>query len=209
MIIKHLAVTIFQSNCFILGCEKTRKAGVIDPGGEVNVILNNLTKDRLILKYIINTHGHADHVGGNKALKEATGAELLIHEDDAGFLAHSSQMAAMFGVKADSSPSPDRLLKEGDIINIGEEIALRVLHTPGHSAGGISLLLEGENMVFAGDTLFAGSIGRTDLPDGSYETLISSVRDKIFPLGDEMRVFPGHGPSTTVGEEKRYNPFFR
>jgi len=209
MIIKELAVTVFQSNCFILGCEKTNQAAVIDPGGQADLILNNLTKHRLTLKYIINTHGHLDHIGGNKALKEVSGAEILIHESDADMLGKSTEMGSMFGVKIDPSPEPDRLLKAGDVIDVGEEISLEVLHTPGHSAGGISLLLRDANMIFVGDTLFAGSIGRTDLPGGDYQTLISSVRSKIFPLGDEVKVFPGHGPSTTVGEEKKNNPFFR
>ncbi len=209
MIIKELTVTVFQSNCFILGCEKTREAGVIDPGGDVEKILLNLAHNRFTLKYIINTHGHLDHIGGNKRLKEVTGAELLIHEDDAGLLDMASEKADMYGVKIDPSPLPDRLLKKGDIITIGEEIILKVLHTPGHSAGGICLLLEKDKMIFVGDTLFAGSIGRTDLPGGSYDTLINAVRNNIFPLGDETKVFPGHGPATTVGEEKRNNPFFR
>ncbi len=207
MILRVLAVSVFQSNCFILGCQKTKEGVVIDPGGGVNSILKVLKREGLKLRYIINTHAHIDHVAGNWELKEATKSQILIHSADAPLLSRIHLQGGFFGLKANPSPEPDKLLKEGDLINIGEEITLRVLHTPGHTPGGISLLLD--NMVFAGDTLFLGSIGRTDLSGGSYESLIESVTKKIFPLGDEVQVYPGHGPPTTVGREKRHNPFFR
>ena len=205
MILRLLEVAPLQANCYILGCERTRQAAVIDPGGDVDRILMALAKDSLRLVYIINTHGHFDHAGGNLALKQATGAELVIHRADAAMVMHQGNVASTWGMDIQNSPSPDRYVQEGDIITFGD-ISLKVLHTPGHSAGGISLVTD--NMVFVGDTLFAGSIGRTDFPGGDYDGLIRGVRTKIFTLGDDVVVYPGHGPKTTVGQEKRYNPFF-
>jgi hydroxyacylglutathione hydrolase len=171
----------------------------------VNTILMTLAKDKLSLAYIINTHGHFDHTGGNKPLKAATGAELLIHRADAPMILHQEQGGAMWGMEIQNSPPPSRYIDEGDIITFGD-ISLKVLHTPGHSPGGISLVTD--KMVFVGDTLFAGSIGRTDLPGGDYEGLLHNVQTKIFTLGDDVMVYPGHGPETTVGHERQYNPFF-
>jgi glyoxylase-like metal-dependent hydrolase (beta-lactamase superfamily II) len=205
VILRLLEVTPLQANCYILGCERTRQAAVIDPGGDVDRILMALAKDSLRLVYIINTHGHFDHAGGNLALKQATGAELVIHRADAAMVMHQGNVASTWGMDIQNSPSPDRYVQEGDIITFGD-ISLKVLHTPGHSAGGISLVTD--NMVFVGDTLFASSIGRTDFPGGDYDGLIRGVRTKIFTLGDDVVVYPGHGPKTTVGQEKRYNPFF-
>jgi hydroxyacylglutathione hydrolase len=205
VILKMLVVGPIQSNCYILGCERTKQAAVIDPGGDVNTILTTLAKDKLSLVYIINTHGHFDHSGGNKPLKAATGAELLIHRADAPMILHQEQGGAMWGMEIQNSPPPSRYIDEGDIITFGD-ISLKVLHTPGHSPGGISLVTD--KMVFVGDTLFAGSIGRTDFPGGDYEGLLRNVRTKIFTLGDDVLVYPGHGPETTVGHERQYNPFF-
>ncbi|MBF0552702.1 MAG: MBL fold metallo-hydrolase [Deltaproteobacteria bacterium] len=206
MIIQTLVVGPIQANCFILGCEATHEAAIIDPGDEVPRILQVLNREGLKASCIINTHCHFDHVGGNRALKEATGADLLIHAADAPGLSCLSASAAAWGMAAENSPPPDRTIADGDTICFGR-INLQVIHTPGHSPGGISLLTD--KMVFVGDTLFAGSIGRTDFPGGDYETLISGVRTRLFSLGDEVQVFPGHGPATSIGEEKRYNPFFR
>ena len=205
MIIQSLVVGPIQANCFILGDEKTQEAVVIDPGDEAKRILAGLQKQALKLKYIINTHGHFDHVGANKALKEKTGAPILIHRVEAPLLAQLSSSAAVWGMQVDDSPPADRLLEDGDRISFGE-ITLEVIHTPGHSLGGISLYTPKD--LFVGDTLFAGSIGRTDFPGGDYEQLISGVRTRLFVLGDDVRVFPGHGPATTIGQERRYNPFF-
>jgi len=205
VILKMLVVGPIQANCYILGCERTKEAAVIDPGADVNQILGTLAKDELRLVSIINTHGHFDHTGANKPLKEATEAELLIHAADAPMIAHQGSGAAAWGMNIENSPPPDRYLEEGDSITFGD-ITLTVLHTPGHSPGGISLVTD--KMVFVGDTLFAGSIGRTDLPGGDYEGLLEGVRTKIFTLGDDVVVYPGHGPQTTVGQEKQYNPFF-
>jgi len=205
MILRTLVVGPIQANCYILGCERTREAAVIDPGGDSDKILITLAKDKLRCVYIINTHGHFDHSAENRRLKEVTGAQLLIHRGDAPMILHQGANGRSWGMNVDNSPPPDRYLEEGDIVTFGD-ISLKVLHTPGHSSGGISLF--SDKMVFVGDTLFAGSIGRTDFPGGDYEGLIRNVRQKIFPLGDDVVVYPGHGPKTTVGREKRTNPFF-
>lgn len=204
MIIKELTVGMLMANCIILGCEKTREAAVIDPGDETERILLSLADSKLKLKYIINTHGHFDHVGGNKEMKEATGADILIHFLDAPMLSQLSSDATLFGFSAENSPPPDRTLEDNDTISFGE-IRLKVIHTPGHSPGGISLYIN--NKVFVGDTLFSGSIGRSDLPGGDFNTLISSIKNRLFDLGDDVKVFPGHGPNTTIGREKHSNPF--
>lgn len=206
MILKSLAVGPIMANCYIIGCESTKSAAVIDPGDEADRILKELAKDGLTLKYIINTHGHFDHVGGNYDLKKASGADIVIHPADEPMLADLVKTAAAFGLSAQNSPAPDRTVQEGDTISFGD-ITLRVLDTPGHSPGGISL--HTDNMVFVGDTLFAGSIGRTDLPGGDFQTLISSIKTKLFPLGDDTKVYTGHGPATSIGQEKRANPFLR
>jgi len=205
LIIKALAVGPMMSNCFILGCEQTREAVVIDPGDDTDKILLSLADSKLKVKYIINTHGHFDHVGGNKRMKDATGADILIHPHDAPMLDITSSGAASIGLRMEDSPPPDRTIDEGDTISFGD-ITLKVFHTPGHSPGGICLYTD--DIVFVGDTLFAGSIGRTDFPGGNYDMLISNVRKKLFLLGDDVRVFTGHGSETTIGRERRFNPFF-
>ena len=204
MIIKKLPVGPIMANCFILGCEETLEGAVIDPGDDTDKILMILAEHRLTVKKIINTHGHFDHVGGNKRLKDATGAPILIHPQDAHMLAHLSVTAQAMGLSAENSPAPDQQIDEGDTITFGN-IALKVIHTPGHTPGGISLYTEGH--LFVGDTLFAGSIGRTDFPGGDYGTLIASVQKKLFALGDDVVVYTGHGPETTIGREKKTNPF--
>jgi glyoxylase-like metal-dependent hydrolase (beta-lactamase superfamily II) len=205
LILKTLIVGPIQSNCYIIGCERTREAAVIDPGGDADRILITLAKDRLRCVYIINTHGHFDHSADNKRLKEVTGAQLLIHHADAPMILHQSMNRGMWGTHLENSPPPDRYLNEGDIITFGD-ISLKVLNTPGHSPGSISLVTD--KIVFVGDTLFAGSIGRTDFPGGDHEGLLRNVRKKIFTLGDHVVVYPGHGPKTTVGRERKTNPFF-
>ena len=204
MIIKELAVGPIMANCYIVGCEETNKAAVIDPGDDADRILMTLAESKLTVSCIINTHGHFDHVGANKRLKEVTGADLMIHELDAPMLSQLAASAGSMGLKADNSPPPDRTLTDGDTITFGN-ITMTVLHTPGHTQGGISLFTEGH--VFVGDTLFAGSIGRTDLPGGSLEELLSSIKTRLLSLDDALVVFSGHGPETTIGEERKYNPF--
>ncbi|MCJ8499244.1 MBL fold metallo-hydrolase [Desulfatitalea alkaliphila] len=204
MIIRAMQVGPLQANCYIVGCEETRHAAVIDPGGDADKILLALANDRLTLKAIINTHGHFDHVSANKALKEASGAELMIHPDDAAMLPHLSQGAAQWGLRSEDSPAPDRLLADGDTVTVGR-ITFKVLHTPGHTPGGISLATD--KVVFVGDTLFSGSIGRTDFPGGDFDTLIRGIHAKLFTLPDDTTVYTGHMEPTTIGKEKRTNPF--
>ena len=206
MIIETIVVGPLQVNCYLVGCEKSREAAVIDPGDDVERILESLKKADLKVTYIINTHEHFDHVGGNKRLHEATGAQILAHSASAEEITKISSRALLWGMRAEDSPPVDRHLKEGDLVNIGESVTLKVLSTPGHSLGSISLV--GEGLAFVGDLIFAGSIGRTDFPGGDYETLIRSVREKIFPLGDDVILYSGHGPATTVGRERATNPFF-
>ena len=204
MQLMRLVVGPLQVNCFIVADERTKEAVVIDPGDDARDIIG-LVKDKgLKVKYIVNTHAHFDHVTANRELKEATGAELLLHEGDAPLLATIPQHAKMFGMTAPSSPPADRFVKHGDVITIGD-ITLKVLHTPGHSPGGICLL--GEGFVFTGDALFESSIGRTDLPGGDLMTLINAIKEQLMTLPDETQVFCGHGPATTIGAERQENPF--
>ncbi len=204
MQISRLIVGPLQVNCYIVYDEKTREAMVIDPGDDGQEILGLVKSKGLKVKYIVNTHAHFDHVGANKNLKEATGAELLIHEGDSALLGATPNQARMFGMTAPSSPKADRYVKHGDVITAGD-VSLTVLHTPGHSAGGISL--KGDGVVFTGDALFAGSIGRTDLMGGDLMTLITAIKEHLMTLPDDTVVLSGHGPQSTIGEERRDNPF--
>jgi hydroxyacylglutathione hydrolase len=197
-----LTVGPIMANCYIVGCQRTKLCAVIDPGGDEQDILMALAKLNLTVKYILNTHGHFDHVGGNRGLKDATGADILIHAQDAPMLGGRSPMA--FGMGIQGSPPPDRTIKEGDTITFGD-ITLTVIHTPGHTPGGVSFYTDGA--VFVGDTLFAGSVGRTDFPGGNFDTLAHSIQKKLFVLGDDVKVYPGHMGPTTIGEERKYNPF--
>jgi glyoxylase-like metal-dependent hydrolase (beta-lactamase superfamily II) len=204
MMLTRLVVGPLQVNCFILADEKTKEAVIIDPGEDAQELLKIIKDKGLKVKYLVNTHGHFDHVGANKALKEATGAELLLHEGDAQLMASATMQSRAFGMNSAASPRADRYVKHGEVIHAGE-ISLKILHTPGHSPGGISLLEQG--MVFAGDSLFAGSIGRTDLPGGDLMTLLRSIKTNLMTLPDDTKVFCGHGPATTIGDERRENPF--
>ena len=207
MIQKGLIVGLLEVNCYILGDEETKEAVVIDPGGDEDAILEVLNHNQFQLKLIIDTHGHFDHVDANQPLKDATGAKIAIHVADAQMLDKPSSEAMFFTGNRLRLSQADILLNENDILTFGK-YRLKVLHTPGHTPGGISLILEDHPYVYVGDLLFAGSIGRTDFPGGNYDALINAVRNKIFPLGDNYTVYPGHGPVTTVAQEKKYNPFF-
>jgi hydroxyacylglutathione hydrolase len=204
MLIRGMPVGPLQVNCFIVGCSKTREAMVIDPGEEGQKILDVLRQEKLQLKIVVNTHGHFDHIGANRLLIEETGAELLIHEKDVPLMALATQHAALYGLTATLSPPPTRILVGGEHFHVGE-LEVTVIHTPGHSPGGICLLVG--NHLFSGDSLFAGSVGRTDLPGGEHDTLIAGVKKHLLVLPEDTLVHPGHGPDTTIGEEKRSNPF--
>jgi len=204
MQIARLVVGPLQVNCYVVSDEKTKEAIVIDPGDDAEDILRLVNGKGLKVRYIVNTHAHFDHVGANKQLKDATGAELLIHQEDDKLLGNTAGQARMFGMTAPSSPKADRFVKHGDVVTAGA-VSLTVLHTPGHSAGGICLV--GDGVAFTGDALFAGSIGRTDLMGGDLMTLITSIKTNLMTLPDETVVLSGHGPQSTIGEERRENPF--
>lgn len=200
-----LPVGPLQENCSIVEYPAGATAAVIDPGDEGEAILAFLAERGLSLAAILLTHGHFDHVGAVGILKERTGARVHAHAGDAELIRNAGRHGALYGIPVDPVPPPDALVADGDEIPFGEG-AFRVLHTPGHSAGSVTYLLGG--WAFVGDLIFAGSIGRTDLPGGSMPTLLASVREKIFTLGDDVVLVPGHGPDTTVGRERRSNPFF-
>ncbi|MDO3379306.1 MBL fold metallo-hydrolase [Geoalkalibacter halelectricus] len=204
MIIERIVVGPLQVNSYILACPQTRQAAVIDPGAEGERILAVLRKQDLNARMVINTHGHFDHIGANQLLVEQTGADLLIHRGDLALLDKAEQHAALYGLSASASPAPSRLLEGGEVLPLGS-LEIKVLATPGHSPGGICLLADGH--LFTGDALFAGSIGRTDLPGGDLDQLLSAIREHLLVLPDETLVHPGHGPDTSIGREKRSNPF--
>jgi len=204
MILKTLIVGELSANCYIVGCPDTKAGAVIDPGGDWKYIMDNIQSLGLNISYIINTHGHIDHIAANSKVKEATGAQLIVHSQDGAMLTNPTlSLASFLGTKVDLVPA-DRLVEEGDIIKVGN-LELKVIHTPGHTMGGICLQVD--DKIFTGDTLFAGSIGRTDFPGGDYDTLIRSVKTKLMGYPEETVIYPGHGPSSSIGEEKRNNPF--
>jgi hydroxyacylglutathione hydrolase len=204
MIIDSLEVGRVQCNCYIVGCDKTNEGVIIDAGGDSDLILKMVKKRCLTIKYFICTHAHFDHIEGLRDLVTSLHAPILLHEGDLKLYEDLRGQGRIFGMDLEPAPPWDHTVKDGDSLSFGE-ITMKVLHTPGHSPGSISLAAGG--VVFTGDTIFAGSIGRTDLPGGSYETLISSAREKIMSLPDDVKLYPGHGPATSVGHEKKFNPF--
>lgn len=204
MIIKTLPVGPLQVNCYIVACPRTKKALIIDPGDEAEHILRVIEQEGVEPKILVNTHAHFDHVGGNSAIIEKTGIEFCIHKDDVPLLQQASRQAASYGLPAVDSPAPSRLLHNGDLLEIGD-LSFEVIHTPGHSPGGICLY--GEGHLFSGDTLFAGSIGRTDLPGGDMQQLLGHIRSQLMVLPASTVVHPGHGPESTIGAEQSSNPF--
>ena len=206
MIFDIVVVGNLEVNCYVLGCERTGAGVVVDPGADAGKILAQIAKRGLRIEKIINTHGHFDHIGANRSIKVATGAELLIHEADSVYLARAGEVATLYGLRAENSPAPDQFLTDGMEIAFGD-YRMTILHTPGHTPGGCCLYLAGEGKVITGDTLFAESVGRTDLPGGSQETLIASIRTKLLPLPDATTVWPGHGPESSIGHEKRHNTY--
>ena len=200
MVISTIQVTPFIVNCYVV--KDGDEVIVIDPGDAPASVFRAL--EGCMVRTIVNTHCHCDHCGGNAALVEQTKAELAIHRSDLPLLHAMEMQAQMFGISVEPSPDPTRFLEEGDTIQAGA-CSLKVLHTPGHSPGHIVLV--GNGVVFAGDVLFEGSIGRTDLPGGNYQQLLDSIRVKLLTLPDDTVVYPGHGPRTTIGAERRSNPF--
>jgi len=200
MILKTIIAGSMGANCYILGCESSKEAIIIDPGGDYQKIIACLEEQGLEPKIIINTHGHLDHIGANDKFN----LPIYIHELDAEYLTEPvKNLSALFGPPY-TSPAANRLLKDGDKIELGE-ISLEVIHTPGHSPGGICL--KTDDIIFTGDTLFCGGIGRTDFPAASEKEIIKSIKEKIFTLDDRVIIYPGHGPCSTVGRERRENPF--
>lgn len=200
MQIECYTVTPFAENCYVL--KDGGEAIVIDPGEATPEILASIKGHDV--KMIFNTHCHVDHSGGNADMARATGAPLVIHQSDLPLLQMLVQQGMMFGVPVKASPDPNRFVEEGDTITVGNK-ELKVFHAPGHAPGHV--ILVGDGFVIGGDVLFAGSIGRTDLPGGSLEQLLESIRTKMLPLSDETIVYSGHGPATTIGEERKSNPF--
>jgi hydroxyacylglutathione hydrolase len=205
MIIEAIPTGPLETNTYVVADGETKEAIVIDPGGDVGRIMARLEALGVTLKAIVNTHGHFDHISGNRELAEVTGAPILVHEEDVPLFGRARTTADFFMVPGEDSPPPQSLLKEGDELEVGR-YRFTVVHTPGHSPGGVTLV--GEGKAFCGDLVFYGSVGRTDLPGGSQEVLRESIRTKIIILPDETVLYPGHGPETTVGQEKGHNPFF-
>jgi len=194
---------------YLVGDEKTQEALVIDPAADIEGIIKSAADHGVKITHIVNTHGHADHIGGNGDIKRKTGADIIIHEADADMLIHTPiEVLEMFDAKP--SPPADRLVRDGDTIEIGE-VKLQVIHTPGHSPGSIVLFMNG--YVFTGDTLFVEAVGRTDLPGGSWETMLNSIKTRLLTLPDETIVLPGHNygrsQTSTIGHERQYNPFLQ
>ena len=208
MILRILSGSMMGANCYIVGSEKTKEGLIIDPGEDAPNILNEVKRASLSVSTIVATHSHFDHIGALAQVKESTGAKFAIHSHEATSLRGQSRMPFRFLGSRQPTPDPDRLLEEGDTVNIGD-LSFTVLHTPGHSPGGICLL--GEGVVFTGDTLFNFGIGRADFGGHGvgYEILLQSIKEKLLSLPEDTVVYPGHGPKTTIGVERDWNPFLQ
>jgi len=209
MVVKQYEVGNFSVFCYLIGDEEAKEGLFIDPADEADRLVSEAKSFGLKIKYILNTHSHVDHVMGNAEMVKKTGAKIIIHEEEAEYLIRTpSYLLEMFN--ATPSPAADILVKEGDVIQVGQ-VGLQVIHTPGHSPGGISLYMDG--MIFTGDTLFVGSVGRTDFPSSSWEGLEASIRKKLYVLPGNTVVFPGHNygstPTSTIHYERQHNPFVR
>jgi len=202
--VRKIVVAPLQSNCYVVRGEDSEEGVIIDPGGEGEKIIEQIERLGVAPKYILNTHGHGDHIAANGAVKSRYDVPLLIHRDEAALLTDPQlNMSAVYGIPV-VSPAADGFLEEGGSVKFGS-LCLKVLYTPGHSPGGVALY--GHGVVFTGDALFMGSIGRYDLPGGDEDLLISKIRENLLTLPEETIVYPGHGGDTTIGIEKRHNPF--
>jgi glyoxylase-like metal-dependent hydrolase (beta-lactamase superfamily II) len=208
MIHRVFPVGPLQCNCSVVGDEQTREAMVIDPGDQIEDILGILEAEKLTVKQIVVTHAHIDHVGGAMKLKAATGAPILMNQKDQALLKMLDLQAAWIGMQSPGAVKVDEAIGEGRVLQVGDLLST-VIHTPGHTEGSICLYIPEPKTLIAGDTLFAGSIGRTDLPGGSYEKIMRSLHHQLLELPDETRVIPGHGPVTTIGQERETNPFLQ
>ncbi len=210
MLLEMRAAPPFYKNGFVLGCDETREGVLIDPGDEVEDLLAVVERERLVIKYIFLTHAHVDHVSGVARAKHVLGAPVGLHRDDLFLYEKAVQQGLAFGIRVEPPPPVDFFYDSSEPYRFGT-YEVRVHHTPGHCPGGVCLQVgragEAGKQLFVGDTLFAGSIGRTDLPGGDYETLLRSIREVLFAFGDDAVVYPGHGPVTTIGHERRTNPF--
>jgi len=204
LVLEHLMVGPLQSNCYIVGDEESGEAVIIDPGGDGDMILNAVNRKPWKVTAILNTHAHFDHIAGNAAVKKGTGAPLMAPKGDSPYMSEAHVAGRMYGLEVDASPEPDKLLDDGALIDLGDE-KIQMVSTPGHTPGGATFVTS--IGIFPGDSIFAGSIGRTDLPGGDYDTLINSIVTRIMVLDDDTPVYPGHGPATTVGREREHNPF--
>jgi hydroxyacylglutathione hydrolase len=208
VIFESFPVGPLQCNCTVLGDEASGEAMVVDPGDNIPQILAILARHKLTLKQIVVTHGHIDHVGGAMRLKRATGAPILLNQNDLPLLAMMDEQAGWLGIEMPEVAPPDVSAEDGMVAGIAGHAA-HILHTPGHTQGSICLHFAQDNLLLAGDTLFAGSIGRTDLPGGDGRQILRSIHDRVLTLPEETRVVPGHGPATTIGEERESNPFLQ
>lgn len=201
MIIKRVVVGSLETNCYILGSQKNAEAIIIDPGDDFPKIINAVRENNLAVKFVVNTHAHQDHIGANNKFN----VPILIHKDDAPFFTNPELNLSTFSAHPLILSIPHRVLNDGDRITVGE-ITLEIIHTPGHTPGGICLKKD-KDFIFTGDTLFSGGVGRTDLPLASEELLRKSITEKLFTLDEKMIIYPGHGPSSTIGKERERNPF--
>lgn len=208
MFLKSLSVGPLGANCYIIGDQHTTEGAIIDPGGDQDIILQVVEESKLKIKFIIATHGHFDHIGAVKPLREALDCQFLIHEDDLFLVQRSFQSALNWGIQIEPAPDPDTYIDQDDILNLGR-YELMIIHTPGHSPGGNCIYIASEKILFSGDTLFFSSVGRTDFEGGSMEELISSIKEKLLVLPDDTKVYAGHEQPTTIGYEKQHNYFLQ